>query len=49
MLPKSEQILLRVEKPVKEKLEKLASAWSMSLSGTVRRLIIEAKIPKEDM
>jgi len=41
---KTEQIILRVEKPVREKLERLAESWSMSLSGTVRRLIIEAKV-----
>lgn len=44
---KTEKIVVRVEQKLLEKAERLAVAWSTSISGAVRRLLIEAKLPKE--
>lgn len=45
-LPKDANLVVRVDDAIRNKLERLALAWSVTLSGAVRRLILEAKISK---
>ncbi len=45
--PKTEKIVVRVEQKILGRATALAAAWSMTISGAIRRLIIEAKLPKE--
>ncbi len=43
---KDKNLVVRVDSNVHAKLERLAAAWSTTLSGAVRRAILEAKMPK---
>ena len=45
--PRTHQMPLRLSDAEREKLERIATAWGLSLTATIRRLIREKKVSTE--
>ncbi len=42
-------MVVRIDETISAKLSRLADAWSCTRSVAIRRLILEAKVPKQDI